>query len=372
MNRYKSLIEKLVDDTGISINGTNPQDIQVYQEDFYKRVLKESSLGLGESYMEKWWEVEAIDDFLFRLFKSGIVHKVKKNWQLLFLLAKARIFNLQTQTKARKSIAYHYDIGNDLYQKMLDPLMQYSCGYWKNAQNLTEAQEHKLKLICEKLKLKPGQTLLDVGCGWGGLAFYAAKNYGAKVVGITLSKAQKEIAHKRCAQLPVEIRFQDYRDLDEKFDRIVSVGMFEHVGSKNYAQYMETMARCLAHDGICLLSFIGATTGEVHTDPWIHKYIFPNGSIPSIQQLGKAIEGKWVMQDVHNIGKHYDKTLMAWIENFKTHWHELNTQYDDTFYRMWLFYLASSAASFRARRLHLWQIVLLKPKFCEEYVSVRF
>lgn len=344
MSHYKFIVEELIADTGISINGNQPQDIQVCHPNFYKRVLKEGSLGLGESYMEKWWEAEALDDFLFRLFKSGIEHKIKKNWRLLFLLTKARLFNFQTLEKAKKSVSHHYDIGNDLYEKMLDPLMQYSCGYWHKAKNLAQAQEQKLKLICEKLKLKPGQKLLDIGCGWGGLAYFAAKNYGVKVVGVTLSKAQEKLAKKRCEGMAVDIRFQDYRELNEKFDRIVSVGMLEHVGPKNYAEYMAVIQKNLKNSGVCLLSFIGGTSGEAHTDPWIHKYIFPNGAIPSMQQIGKAIEGKLVLQDLHNIGLHYDKTLMAWIENFKTHWTELNRKYNDTFYRM-------CCSTWRARRL---------------------
>lgn len=371
MGNYKSTLEKLIAGSGITINGKKPCDIQVHNPQFYQRVVTEGSVGLGESYMEGWWDCEKLDQFFYRLFTIEVEEKAKKNWKFLFLLWKARWFNLQTKSKAKKSISQHYDLGNELYQKMLDPLMMYSCGVWDNAKNLTESQEQKLKLICEKLHLKPGQEVLDIGCGWGGFAYYAAKNYQVKVVGITISKEQKKIAEIRCEDLDVEIRFQDYRDLHQQFDRIVSIGMLEHVGPKNYKEYMQVVNRNLKENGICLLSFIGGNKTGVHTDPWIHKYIFPHGAIPSIHQIGKAIEGKLVMQDLHNVGLHYDKTLLAWEENFKNSWESLKQDYDEVFYRMWLFYLACSAASFRARKLHLWEIIFLKPTFSEEYTPVR-
>lgn len=250
--------------------------------------------------------------------------------------------------------------------------MMYSCGYWKNVSSLAEAQEQKLKLICEKLHLEPNQRVLDIGCGWGGFAYYAAKNYKVNVVGITLSKAQQEIAKKRCSTLNVEIRFQDYRDIDEQFDRIVSIGMLEHVGYKNYNTFMGTINKCLTDTGICLLHFIGGNETNLIVDRWINKYIFPNGLIPSLTQIGKAMENQLVIEDLHNIGIHYDLTLMAWYNNFINSWNEQKENFNDTFYRMWTYYLLSSAASFRARRLHLWQIVARKTGCLMEYKPVRF
>ncbi|MGB8705234.1 MAG: cyclopropane fatty acyl phospholipid synthase, partial [Gillisia sp.] len=284
---------------------------------------------------------------------------------------KARLFNRQTRKKAEKSIAGHYDIGNNLYQKMLDPLMIYSCGYWQEAENLQEAQENKLELICRKLKLAPGHRVLDIGCGWGGFAYYAAKNYDVEVVGITISQEQFKLAKERCKDLPVEIRLQDYRDLHEKFDRIVSVGMLEHVGYKNYKPYMEIVKTNLKKNGICLLHFIGGNTSKYITDPWINKYIFPEGLIPSITQIGEALENKLILQDWHNFGLYYDKTLMCWYDNFKNAWPSLKESYNEMFFKMWRFYLCSSAASFRARELQLWQLVLTGKDFSYGYQSVR-
>lgn len=245
--------------------------------------------------------------------------------------------------------------------------MMYSCGYWKEAQNLAEAQENKLELICRKLKLQPGQKVLDIGCGWGGFAYYAAKNYNVEVTGITISQEQYTLAKERCKDLRVKIRLQDYRDLNENYDRIVSIGMLEHVGHKNYKPFMEVVKRNLKDNGICLLQFIMGNESNYTTDPWTNKYIFPKGMMPSIGQLGDAMENKLVLQDAQNFGPYYDKTLMAWYENFKKAWSEMQQSYDRIFYRMWEFYLCSSAASFRARRLQTFQLVVTRKGFPAVY-----
>ena len=372
MSSDKSTVEALLLGTEINFNGTEPQDIIVHNPDFYSRVLKEGTLGFGESYMDGWWDCKELDVLFYKLFSKEIEKKIKTNWQLTFQIAKAKLLNLQSKSRAKKSVAHHYDIGNTLYEKMLDPLMMYSCGYWKNAANLQEAQEQKLKLICEKLNLKPGQKVLDIGCGWGGFAYYAAKNYKVNVVGITISNEQKNKAAERCKDLNVEIRFQDYRDIDEKFDKIVSIGMLEHVGHKNHEKFMDVICNSLTENGICLLHFIGSNESNLNLEPWIHKYVFPDGLIPSMAQIGKAIERKLILEDCHNIGIHYDYTLMAWQENFKNAWGQLSSTYDAKFYRMWNYYLSSSASAFRSRRLNLWQLILTKPSFHQEYKSVRF
>lgn len=371
MNRYKKVIEELLASAGIEVDGSRPWDIHIKNDNFYRRVLRQGSMGLGESYMEGWWECPRLDEFLDRIFSADLEKKIKENVKLKWLILKARLFNLQTKKKAEKAIASHYNIGNRLYEEMLDPLMMYSCGYWQDAQNLEQAQENKLELICRKLKLEPGQKVLDVGCGWGGFAYYAAKNYQVKVVGITISEEQFELAQDRCKGLSVEIRLQDYRDLDEKFDRIVSIGMLEHVGHRNYKRYMEVIKRNLKQDGICLLHFIGGNESSYITDPWINKYIFPEGLIPSVTQIGQALESKLILQDWHNFGLYYDQTLMAWYRNFKEAWPALKESYNNFFYKMWEFYLCSSAASFRAKRLNLWQLVLTRKEFPDLYQSVR-
>ncbi|HXH03872.1 MAG TPA: cyclopropane fatty acyl phospholipid synthase [Candidatus Competibacteraceae bacterium] len=354
----ESFIRGLLEEAGIAVNGHQPWDIQVHNPDFYARVLRHGSLGLGESYMDGWWDCERLDELFYRVLRHGLDRKTLRLGHYLGSLLASVLFNLQSKRRAYIVGERHYDLGNDLFQAMLDPTMSYSCGYWKAARDLVEAQRHKLALICAKLCLQPGQRLLDIGCGWGGLAEYAARHHGVEVVGITISREQQALARERCAGLPVQIRLQDYRELDERFDRIVSVGMFEHVGYKNYRTYMKVVRRCLKDDGLMLLHTIGSNESQRSVDPWIGKYIFPNGMLPSIAQLGRAWEELLVMEDWHNFGADYDKTLMAWYTNFCAAWPNLRARYDERFFRMFRYYLLSCAGAFRARNIQLWQIVL--------------
>ncbi|MCT4704508.1 cyclopropane fatty acyl phospholipid synthase [Enterobacteriaceae bacterium H16N7] len=357
-SRWNRIIEELLDHAGVRINGNSAFDIQVNNPEFYKRVLQEGSLGLGESYMDGWWECERLDKLFCRILRSGLDKKVPKSAADILRVASARLFNLQSRKRAWIVGKEHYDIGNDLFAAMLDPYMQYSCGYWKDAANLATAQRNKLKMICEKLQLKPGMTLLDIGCGWGGLAQYAAQEYGVSVVGVTISAEQQKMALDRCQGLDVDIRLQDYRDLNSQFDRIVSVGMFEHVGPKNYATYFDVAARNIKPDGLFLLHTIGSNETDLNVDPWINKYIFPNGCLPSVQHIAESSEPHFIMEDWHNIGADYDKTLMAWYENFQRSWPQIGQNYDERFKRMFTYYLNVCAGAFRARNIQLWQVLL--------------
>ncbi|MFN3694750.1 MAG: cyclopropane fatty acyl phospholipid synthase [Ignavibacterium sp.] len=370
--KYKSLVKELLSLAGIEINGRNPWDIQVHDERFYKRAVTEAELGLGESYMDGWWDVEQLDEMIFRIVRADLQSKVKRNFKIAFQLAGFYLFNMQARHRAFIIGERHYDLGNDLFQNMLDKRMNYSCAYWKNASNLDEAQENKLKLICEKLYLKPGMRVLDIGCGWSAFGKYAAEKYGVEVVGITVSKEQVSLGKELCKGLPVEIRLMDYRDLNEEFDRIVSVGMIEHVGYKNYRTYFKIAEKCLNEDGLFLLHTIGEVRSVKNTDAWTHKYIFPNGMLPSVAQLAKAVEGLFVIEDLHNFGADYDKTLLAWFNNFNNIWYKLKDKYGERFYRMWKYFLLSSAGAFRARNKNqLWQIVLSKNGIPGGYVAVR-
>ncbi len=356
-NMAKSLITDLLQDAGITINGDNPFDIKVYNEQFYPRVLHGGSLALGEAYMDRWWDCSALDILFERLMIAQTEQKVKKSARLLLKLALAKMINLQTKKHALEVGKKHYDLDHELFKYMLDSRMNYTCGYWKDAKTLDEAQLAKLDLVCRKLQLKPGMRLLDIGCGWGALAKYAAEEYQAEVVGITISHQQYEYAKENCKGLPVEILFQDYRELSGKFDRIASLGMFEHVGHLNYRNYMRIVKNLLREDGIFLLHTIGSNLSVTKSDEWINEYIFPNGMLPSIIQIAKASEGLFIMEDWHNFGVSYDKTLMAWDQNFRNHWEQLKSRYDDRFYRMWNYYLLMCAGVFRAREMQLWQIV---------------
>ena len=350
-------IENLLSLADVNLNGNRSWDIRVHDDRFYPTVMKSGSLGLGESYMNGWWDSDQLDEMICRLLKAELDTKVNTLQDILNYLG-ALLINLQSPQRAYEVGRKHYDIGNDLYEHMLDKRMIYSCAFWKNVSTLDEAQEAKLDMVCRKLELKPGMRILDIGCGWGGMAQFAAMNYGVTVLGVTISKEQATLAKKRCQRLPVEIRLQDYRSIDETFDRILSLGMFEHVGYKNYGTFMNKVRNLLQEEGLFLLHTIGSNVSRKTTDCWIHRYIFPNSMLPSAKQITRSIEGLFVLEDWHNFGADYDKTLMHWFENFRNSWKILKKQYDEQFFRMWKYYLLSCAGSFRARSNQLWQIVL--------------
>lgn len=356
-DNWSRIVSELLSRAGITVNGPAPSDIQVKHPDFFKRVLREGSLGLGESFMDGWWECERLDIFFNNVLRAGLDGQLPHHLRDTLRIASARLFNLQSKKRAWIVGKEHYDLGNDLFTLMLDPLMQYSCAYWKDASTLEEAQLAKLHLICEKLQLQPGMRVLDIGCGWGGLAYYMAKNYGVSVVGVTISAEQQKMAQDRCEGLDVTILLQDYRDLHDQFDRIVSVGMFEHVGPKNYDTYFAVTDRNLKPDGVFLLHTIGSKKTDHTVDPWINKYIFPNGCLPSVRQIAKASEPHYVMEDWHNFGADYDTTLMAWHARFQASWPDIADNYSERFKRMFSYYLNACAGAFRARDIQLWQVV---------------
>ena len=371
MNNYKKLLEELFSLANIQINGNNPWDIQVKDERFYKRAITEAELGFGEAYMDGWWDAEKIDELLFRILRTNLQEMVSRNYKVALELAGFWLINMQARHRAFHIGERHYDLGNNLFKNMLDKRMNYSCAYWKDAKTLNEAQENKLELICKKLYLKPGMKVLDIGCGWGAFGKYAAEKYKVEVVGVTVSKEQVKLGQELCKGLPVEFRLLDYRNLNEKFDRIVSIGMLEHVGYRNHKEYFKVANRCLIDDGIFLLHTIGHPISVKSTDAWTHKYIFPNGMVPSLAQLGKAIENLFVIEDLQNIGVDYDKTLMEWYRNFNSNWDKIKNNYDERFYRMWKYFLLSSAGSFRARHNHVWHLVLTKKGLLSGYQSIR-
>jgi len=363
--------EKLLEKADIRINGSRPWDIRIHHPKLGQRVIRQGSLGLGEAYMDGWWDAEELDEFFNKILRHKLDERVKITFSNTYQYLKASLLNLQSRRRATQNVQHHYDIGQDLYTAMLDKRMVYTCALWDDAQDLDEAQEAKLDIVCRKLKLQRGDRILDVGCGWGSFAKYAAEKYDVHVTGVTLSKNQAEYAEKINKGLPVEIRLQDYRDVREKYDHIVSLGMMEHVGYKNYRTYMTVMRSLLKENGLFLLQVIGRDTSARKADPWISKYIFPHGMLPSIQQIGRALEKRMVMEDWQNYGPHYDKTLIAWFDNFDRHWDELRDRYDERFYRMWKYYLLCCAGAFRSRTAHLWQIVLSRDGIRGGYQPVR-
>ena len=357
MSRLRRHFEQIVRPSDIRIDGDRPWDVRVHDDRLFQRVLAHGTLGLGEAYMDGWWDCDAIDQMVDRAHRSEIARRLVSPTTLLRVV-EARLRNLQRGDRAYEIGRRHYDIGNDLYRCMLDPRMMYSCAYWRDADDLATAQEAKLELVRHKLALEPGMRVLDIGCGWGGAARFLAERSGVSVVGITVSQEQAALARETNDGLPVEIRVQDYRDVTERFDRVYSIGMFEHVGVKNHGAYMNTVRRCLDDPtGITLLHTIGGNRSSTRTDPWMDRYIFPNSVLPSATQITTAAEGVLTMEDWHNFGPDYDRTLMSWHRNVSASWDQL-PGYDERFRRMWDFYLLVSAGGFRSRYLQLWQVVL--------------
>lgn len=357
--RLHRMMAELLEQADVRLDGRRPWDIRLLRRGVPEQVFARGNLGFGEAYMDGAWECDRLDELFHRVLRARLDRHVKPA-SLLFHAIRARLLNRQTAARSWEVGEVHYDLGNDFYEAMLDPRMTYTCGYWEGASNLAEAQEAKLDMICQKLQLEPGMRVLDIGCGWGSFMGYAAQRYGVRCVGVTISKEQAAWASERYRGLPLEFRLQDYRSVNERFDRVVSVGMFEHVGRKNHRAYMEVAHRCLHDGGLFLLHTIGKNVRDSSTDPWIDRYIFPNGDLPSIGQLGDACDDRFVVEDLHNFGADYDKTLMAWHANFETHWPAFSKRLGDRFHRMWRYYLLSCAGAFRARDLQLWQWVLSK------------
>lgn len=338
--KYIEIAKRLLKIADVEINGSRPWDITVHDPKVYDRVLRDGRLGIGESYMDGQWDCNQLDETTYRLFYAnheGLFNNESFSWSDKLQFLQVRVMNMQSKGRSKVVGEKHYDIGNELYELMLDKRMIYSCGYWRDgAQNIDEAEEAKLDLICRKIGLKEGDTLLDIGCGWGGLLAFAAERYGARGTGISVSKEQISYAKNKNIRLPVEFLFQDYRDpiLDSdgnprKFDHIVSVGMFEHVGPKNYRTFMEVAGKHLKPHGLFLLHTIGAPVSHISNDPWTHKYIFPNSQAPSIAQLARAAENIFAIEDVHNFGTDYWQTTQAWYKNFVKNWDKIKELRDE-------------------------------------------
>lgn len=361
--RAEQLIRGIFDEAGVGVTGDKPGDIVVKNRDFYGRLLRDASIGLGESYMEGWWECERLDLFIEKLLRIDIKKKLTGSLRQRLITLQALVTNMQSHARASQVAEVHYDLGNDLYEIMLDKRMIYTCGYWKDAKTLEEAQEAKLELICRKAGLKPGMRVLDLGCGWGGFAIYAAEKHGCEVLGVTIAKEQQRWGQAAATRqkLPVEIRLQDYRDVHGKFDAVVSIGMMEHVGWRNHRKLMEVVHRSLKDEAVSVIHTIGSNVSQRHGIPFFEKYLFPNAASPSMAQLGKATEDLLVIEDVHNIGPDYRPTLLAWWDNFEAGYPKLDQRkYDRRFYLMWRFYLLSAAGAVAARESQLWHLVLTK------------
>lgn len=361
MQNAEKWFQSLLATAGIHLNGPQPFDIRVNNPAMFNLIRWQGTLGLGNSYIYGWWDCDHLDDFFYRILTASLDRKAGIFLPQLLGIATAYLANLQSVGRAFEVGKRHYDLDEDLFRSMLGNSMTYSAGYCgSGAKTLDEAQCAKHDLICRKLHLRPGTTVLEIGCGWGSFARHAAEHYGVRVIGLTISEHQAAYARALCHGLPVEILLEDYRSYTGQADAIVSVGMFEHVGVKNYPTYFDTVRRCLRPEGLVLLHTIGSLHTEIAGDPWMSTHIFPNGKLPSLRQIATTVEDRFVIEDLHNFGPDYDFTLMAWSKNFQTSIQEgiLAKQFDERFQRMWQYYLLSCAGAFRARTLQVWQLVL--------------
>ena len=367
------VVRRLASQMGITINGDAASDIQVHDHRFFARVLAHGSLGLGESYMEGWWDCDDLAQLHFLIGRYDVHAAWKPSWRLLPEIAKSRLANLQSQRRSGIVAKRHYDITVDVYRHMTDKWMTLSCGYWKDARTLLEAQEAKLDLICRKIGLSRGDRVLDIGCGFGSFVRYAAEHYDCHVTGINVSAEQVKVARELCRGLPAVIHHCDYRQMavfngDGPFDKVVSAGMFEHVGLQNHRTYMKVVHHCLREGGSFLLHTIGSNISSFHNDLWFDKYIFPNALVPSLKQIVSAAEAVFVVEDCHNFGPDYAQTLRYWFENFDATW---TAPRSEPFYRMWKYFLLAGEGGFRARQKQLWQVVLSKGGLREDYRRAR-
>jgi len=349
-------------------------------------LLRRPELAFGELYMNGRADVVhgTLDEVLGTVSRNAMRNDAPAWLRLLFKtrIALRALHQRNDPNRARRNVAHHYDIGNDLYSLFLDEDQQYSCAYFENdAQTLEEAQLAKRRHIAAKLFVEPGQSVLDIGCGWGGLGLYLARTAGANVTGVTLSQEQLAVANQRAAEagLSNHARFelQDYRRVRGKFDRIVSVGMFEHVGVNYFKQFFEKSAASLNDDGIALLHTIGRTDGPGATSPWVVKYIFPGGYIPGLSEIVPHIErAGLIILDIEVLRLHYAKTLQVWADRFQANRKKAKTMYDERFCRMWEFYLTGARFAFLYEHHVVWQIQLAKdiyalPHITRDYIAAR-
>lgn len=366
----REMLASLLEKADIRLNGDRPWDVRVHNEELFKRIVQQGTIGIGEAYMEGWWDCDRIDELFYKAIMAHLEDRFSSQTLPGRLLKFYQsLFNLQTRSHAFEVGKKHYDFGNDMFTWMLGPTMNYSCGYWRNADSLDEAQTDKMDLICRKLYLEPGMKVLDIGCGWGSLGIYMRDKYKTNVSGISVSREQIEYARQKAPD--INWILDDYRSLNGKYDRIVSVGMFEHVGYKNYNEFMATVRRLLDDKGLFLLHTIGSNHQRKGTDPWIDKYIFPNGMLPSQENLVKSFVDLFIMEDWQNFGADYDKTLMAWEQRFEQGCDENRFKHDERMRRMFRYYLLTCAGAFRARDMQLWQVVLSPHGVAGGYISLR-
>lgn len=362
-----------------------PLRLNIHNPNTYDRILAFGTLGFCEAYMEGWWDEENnnLVELIGLFHRSNVYAKARDNVTVALVL---KVITQRLQTlpiliqNSRKNVQHHYDLGNDFYQHFLDPTMTYSCGYClREADSLEQMQLQKYELICKKLALQPGESLIDIGCGWGGMLIYAAERYGISGTGITLSVEQAKLARERIEQKRlgdrIKIVIADYREVTGQFDKFVSIGMFEHVGKGNFATFMQKASELLTPNGVGLLHTI-VTQNNERNGAWVDKYIFPGGYAPQLHELTQELwAAKLSVAHCENLKPHYAETMTRWADNFmsnRTEIASLNQSYDERFLRMWYLYLQSFEASFRYGGLHVYQLLFYKGKQWQLNVPLAF
>lgn len=347
-----------------------PVTVRLHDESLVRRILLNPDLGIGEGYMEGSFTIDDDDLHGFlalavRNSQNAWRHPLHRFlWKLRYLSRVARQYN--PAGRARRRVAHHYDLSGELYDLFLDSDKQYSCAYFRSPDDtLEQAQAQKKAHIAGKLRIEPGMRVLDIGCGWGGLALTLARDYGARVLGVTLSEEQHEVANERARAAGLgnraQFRLMDYREVEGTFDRVVSVGMFEHVGAPHYREYFRTVREKLTEDGIALIHTIGRSTPPGANSPWIEKYIFPGGYIPALSEIMTAVEKEdFISQDIEVWRLHYAQTLRHWHDRFVANEERVREIYDDRFCRMWRYYLVACEQTFRCNRQVVFQLQLAR------------
>lgn len=345
-------LESLLARAGVAVGGARPWDIRVRHPGFFARVRAGGSLAAGEAYADGWWESDRLDEFFHRVFKAGLPERLAPApW------SGARRLLARLLGRAPRGPEAHP--GGEVFRAMLGPTMSFSSGYWRDARGLDEAAEAAMELACRKLELRPGMSVLDLGCGWGAFARHAARTRGVSVVGVDIACERVNAGRELCKGLPVALRVQDHAEVRGRFDRVVSLGLAEEVGPAGCGGLMAAAARCLKPDGVALIQAAARNAPASRRDPWLERCGFAGGAAPSLSRLVQAMEGRFVVEDVHNLGPHYDRTLMAWHENLERRWHRCRG--DERLYRTLKFSLLASAGAFRARRSQLFQILMSRP-----------